>query len=143
MKEKKKPLFYWEVPSFENMFKDTEKVQSDVFRNVFSTPRMNVHDTGKELILRVEVPGFKKSEINLEVTERTIEISGHKKHETKEAGKGFFKQELSHNSFHRTFTLPTEIEPSKTSARLEDGLLEVVMQKKREAREKKKKVAVE
>ncbi|MBI5061150.1 MAG: Hsp20/alpha crystallin family protein [Candidatus Aenigmarchaeota archaeon] len=98
---------------------------------------MDVRETDKAIVVRAEIHGFEKDEIILNVTHSTIEINASKKGEKVEHGKRHYKRESSFNSVQRSFMLPGIIDPNATRAKLENGLLTVVMPKA-EAKKKKK-----
>jgi HSP20 family protein len=148
-KEKKNPLW------FEDQANDFGNVQ-DVFRNMgkyrwgpwFKMPKirmkfprtkfipLRVGETENEMFLRAELPGFKKNEIKLKVTPRSVYIAAEKKKKSVEKDETFFKMESAFSSASRVVPLPTEVRTEGAKARFEDGVLEVVL-KKREPTKKK------
>lgn len=96
-------------------------------------------ESEKELVLRAELPGFNKDEIKLKVTSITIDIVAEKKKISIEKGKTFYKQERAYGSARRVTTLPTEVKTEGVKAKFENGVLEVIMQKKEVAKKKEEK----
>ena len=88
------------------------------------------------------MPGFKKEEINLNVTENAVEISAAKKEERIEKTEKSFRHEKSAEAFSRAFTLPEKVESDKVEAKLEDGLLTVIMPKLYAEKKKKKRIEI-
>ncbi len=144
-KKKKDFEFYWEQPGSGN---SADCLEGD-FK--FSPPRIdlpqadrsipvNISETDKEIIVRAELTGFEKSEINLSVTELSVEISASKTRQKTEKGAGMLRQERSSHALRRSFTLPASIDPDSAIAKLENGSLAIVMKK---SRGKKKRAKVE
>jgi HSP20 family protein len=102
---------------------------------------VNISEMDKELIVRAELPGFKKDEIKLVVTRDTFELSAEKKHEEIERGETFYRREAARQTVHRAFALPVSVDADRVSAKLEEGILIVTIPKLEV--EKKKKKAVE
>ena len=148
-KRKKDFKFYWE----EEPKKETQRVDESLeFTFTFpqmQLPAMKLHvipmhisETEKDIVIRVNLPGFKKEEISLNATQSTIEINALKKHETVEQGKKHYRHESSSSAVQRSFTLPALVDPDKTRAKLEDGLLTIAVPKLEHDKKKKKKVEV-
>ncbi|MEM2869213.1 MAG: Hsp20/alpha crystallin family protein [Thermoplasmata archaeon] len=93
-------------------------------------PLMDIEDTGKEFRVTIEVPGFKKEDVKVEVSGSTVEVSAERKQETEERRRDYLRRERSSSSLYRCFELPAEILPDKAEARMEDGVLELVLPKK-------------
>ncbi|MEM4605914.1 MAG: Hsp20/alpha crystallin family protein [Candidatus Pacearchaeota archaeon] len=134
---------------FEDAFDEIRRLQESLnrsFRNFWEssktdfsmrTPLSDIEETDKELIVKFEIPGVDKKDINLNVTEDRIEVKVERKQQSKEEKKGFYREERSYRGFYRAMSLPCEVIPEKTKAKYKDGILEVVMQKA-EAKKKNK-----
>jgi len=144
----------------EKRFEAMEKQFEDFFRKPFSflpswMPMMKMHrmeefapsidilTEGDEVVVKAELPGIKKEDIDVDLTEDTITISGEKKKEEKVEKKDYHSIERSYGSFKRSFSLPTEIQTEKASAKFKDGVLEIRIPKTEEAKKKEKKVMIE
>ena len=90
-------------------------------------PLIDLADNGKEYVVRAEVPGLKKEELSIEVTENGIEISGQTRTEEKEEDKekGFIRRERRYSRFYRSLPLPEAVVADKADASLKDGVLTV------------------
>jgi len=75
------------------------------------------------------VPGVKKNEIDLNVTDNSIEISAQHKESSEEKKKNFLRRERSEVSYYRTLPLPEKVNSSQAKATLTDGVLDVVLPK--------------
>lgn len=92
-------------------------------------PASDIIETDKEVTAKIELPGIEKKDVELNVTENSIEVKAEKKQETKEEKKGFYRQERSYSQFYRILSLPAEVDPKKAKAKMQNGLLEVIMPK--------------
>jgi HSP20 family protein len=110
----------------------------------FKEPLVDIEVTDKDVIARIELPGIDKNDIDLNITEDAVQVKAEKKKEAEIKKKGFYRQERSYTGFQRAFSLPVKVKPEDASAKLEKGVLEIVMPKaKPEKAEKKgKKIAV-
>jgi len=88
------------------------------------------------------LPGMNKEDIDVTLTHDTITISGEKKREKKIDKKDYHSIERSYGSFKRSFSLPSEVQTEKASAKFEHGLLEISIPKTEEAKTKEKKVMI-
>jgi len=91
------------------------------------TPYVEVYETNNEFIVRAELPGLKKEDIALEVTEGALTISGERKEEIEKKEKGFYRTERGYGSFLRTIALPEGVNIENATATVRNGVLEVKM----------------
>jgi len=112
--------------------------------NLTRQPLIDLTDNGKEYVVKAEVPGLKKENLTIEITENGIEISGETKMEQKEEDKdkGYLRRERRHASFYRSLPLPDAVLTDKAEAELKDGLLTVKLPKAAPPEKKAKKVQV-
>ena len=103
-------------------------------------PYMDIEDRGKDFLVTVETPGFKKDEIDINVCGDSLEVSCSKETVDDEKTKEFVRKERMSESFYRTVTLPDEIKYEDISADLKDGVLEIVLPKKSPKEKKKVKI---
>lgn len=97
-------------------------------------PKVDVLDRDEELVIEAELPGVKKSDIDVSLSDDsiTIKTSTYRK---EEAEKGEYqRREISRGLFSRTISLPTTVDPDKAKASFEDGLLKVTLPKSDRAR---------
>jgi HSP20 family protein len=106
-------------------------------------PSMDIFTEGDDVVVKTELPGMKKEDIDVSLTKDTITISGEKKEEEKVEKKDYYRFERSYGSFKRSFSLPSEVQTEKPSAKFKDGVLEIRIPKTEEAKKKEKKVMIE
>lgn len=135
MKKKEREFsFYWEHPV-------PGKKASAV--SVARSIPISISETASDVIVRAELPQFRKSEISLNVTERTLEIAAAKQSRTMEKGRDFFFEEKTSGSVRRAFTLPHLIDPDRAKATLSIGVLMVTLPKAGETKQKRRNVDID
>jgi len=100
---------------------------------------IDIAESVDELVLRAELPGFNKDEIKLKVTPTSVDISAEKKKISVEKGKTFYKQERSYGTARRVMSLPAEIRTEGIKTKFENGVLEIIMQKREVTKKKEEK----
>lgn len=93
------------------------------------SPSVDLSESDDSLQIRMDVPGIKAEEINIEVSGNTIRISGEHKEEKEEKGKTFHRLERKSGSFTRALTLPAGVKEDKVSAECKDGVLTITLPK--------------
>ena len=104
-------------------------------------PLVDLEDRGKDYMLKAEMPGFKKEDIEIEVQEDSIEITGRVGWKYDKKARGYICKERACESFYRIVQLPEEVKADDVKANLADGVLEIVLPKK--APKKGHKVSIE
>jgi HSP20 family protein len=140
---------YWQPFDLMRQF---EREMDDLFRDFQSTyfyprrfqrhggyrvpsvrlPLLDIEDTGKNLMVTAEMPGIPKENIDIKVTENSLEISAKTQEDIEEKGKEYYHRERRYKSFQRNLPLPAEVNHKKTDAKLKDGILKVILPKKKE-----------
>ena len=106
------------------------------------SPRVDVRETDKEVVVSAEVPGMDEKDIQVELTDDGLTIRGGKETETEEKKEGYVRKETSYGSFRRFIPLPAEVQAAKASAELRKGVLTVTLPKTPEAKAKRKKIEI-
>lgn len=113
--------FFYGLPSLN---KDTD---------VSWTPRVNVHETDKELLIDAELPGIDKKDIKVEVKDNVLSITGERKQEKKVEDSECCRVESHYGKFERTFGIPDTISTDKVSAEYKNGVLKLTLPKTEKA----------
>lgn len=92
-------------------------------------PSLDVIDRDAEFLIRAEMPGIDKKDINVSLADNLLTIKGQSKSEKKDEGGDYFRHEIASSSFARSLTLPGNVDASKTVANLKNGILEITMPK--------------
>ncbi|MFN3527576.1 MAG: Hsp20/alpha crystallin family protein [Candidatus Altarchaeaceae archaeon] len=133
--------------AFEEVLKSMEKIRENFFRMLREPfgeeievlePSIDIIDKGDHYLVEVDVPGFNKEDIEINVIENEIEIKGEKKKEEKEERKNYIRRERTYASFYRRAKLDEEILPEESSAKIENGVLKIILKKKHPKKEGKR-----
>jgi len=103
-------------------------------------PSLDFSETDEAFQIRMNVPGVKADEVNIEVAGDTIRISGEHKEEKEEKGRTYHRLERRSGSFTRALTLPAAVKQDKVAAECKDGILTVTLPKVETAKAQKIKV---
>lgn len=116
---------------FSNQFPELSKELGVGFFEKQSYPRVDVVDYNDRVEILAEVPGLSKDEVNVEVQDDVLTISGQKvkRVEESEQNKKYIRKELKHSSFKRSFTLSDTIDRENLEAKFDNGLLKIVLKK--------------
>jgi HSP20 family protein len=125
---------------WENTFLVPRAFETDLVRQ----PLIDLTDSGKEYVVKAEVPGINKDDLSIEISENGIEISGETATDEKEEDKekGYLRRERRYSSFYRNLPLPETVLTDKAEAELKDGVLTVKLPKAAPPEKKSKKVQV-
>ena len=97
-------------------------------------PALDVWETESELVYAFDLPGLEEDQIDIEVQDDTLTVSGERVKETKEQGERFFRFERRYGSFGRAVGLPAGVDESKIAASYVNGVLEIRVPKPEEAK---------
>ena len=100
-------------------------------------PTTDVVETPEAIILRSELPGMDEKDISIEIENGMLTMKGERNLEEKTEEKGYRRIERSYGKFLRSFTLPTNVQIDNVKASYHEGLLEVTIPKKEEAKPRK------
>jgi HSP20 family protein len=103
-------------------------------------PAMDLVETEDDFVLRADLPGLSEEDVNIELEDNVLTVSGERKAEHEERKEGYYRVERSSGSFARSLTLPEGVNPDAVKASFDRGVLEVRVPKP-EAR-KPRKVAI-
>lgn len=105
-------------------------------------PRVNFNDTGSAFVLQADLPGVKDADLSLTLEQDVLTLSGQRRADAPE-GYAAYRQERAPYRFTRSFALPAKVDPEKTLAVLQNGVLTVTLEKAAEAQPRKISVRVE
>jgi HSP20 family protein len=157
-KEKEKELIIKKEPEALSPFGEMERYFDEIFHHPFSllgrpiwprvqlphqevmSPTVDFFEEGKEVVVKAEIPGIKKDDINIDISENSMTISGEKRQEKKVDRKDYHRVECSYGSFCRSFRLPDTVHSDKAKASFNDGVLEIRIPKAN--KEKKRRITI-
>lgn len=106
-------------------------------------PAVDIFETKDNLVLRAEVPGVEKEDVKIHVENGILTISGERKFANEINKDNYHRIERAYGTFYRSFTLPTKVDENRIEARYTNGVLEVTMPKKEEAKPRQISISVQ
>lgn len=88
-------------------------------------PAMDLVETGDSLVLRADLPGLGRDDVEVEVKDGVLTVSGERRAEHEDKREGYHRGERSFGQFSRSLELPKGVDPESVSAEFENGVLEV------------------
>ncbi len=99
-------------------------------------PLINLTEDRDKYYVRAELPGVKGDELDIQVTGKNLAISGERKIAAEEEGARYHRREREAGTFSRMIGLPGEVDTDKVEAKLENGILNIVVSKAEVAKPK-------
>ncbi|MCA0230932.1 Hsp20/alpha crystallin family protein [Runella limosa] len=120
---------------FGNVFgKDFNELFAPANLTNYGVPAVNIVEGESGFRLEVAAPGLKKEDFKINLENNVLSISAQKEQKNEETTEKYTRKEFSFNSFRRSFTLPNTIDGEKIAATYTDGVLNVELPKKEEAK---------
>ena len=105
-------------------------------------PAFDVYEEKDNFVVKAELPGLKKEDINVSLQDGSLVISGERKSETKSEGAEVYRAERYFGKFQRSVSVPTPVAANAVAAEYKDGILTVTLPKSEEAKPKQIEVKV-
>jgi HSP20 family protein len=106
----------------------------DGVRNRRWNPAMDLVETQDHLVLRADLPGMSEDDVQIEIKDGVLTVSGERKSEHEEKSKGYHRVERAFGSFSRSLTLPDGVDADAVDASFDNGVLEVKIPKPAESK---------
>jgi len=106
------------------------------------TPAVDIYETSDAVVVKAELPGLTKEQVGIEVKDGQLSLRGERKIEKDVKEENYHRIERAYGTFQRSFSLPSSVDQEKISATLKNGILELVLPKKEQAKKKQINVAV-
>ena len=106
-------------------------------------PAMDLLETDDDFVLRADLPGMSESDVNIELEDNVLTLSGERKAEHEEKQEGFYRVERASGAFSRSLTLPKGVDPEAVSASFDRGVLEVRIPKPEQRKPRKITIAAD
>ena len=100
------------------------------------SPSVDVYQTEDKIVVKADVPGLEKKDFDIAVVNNHLTIKGERKHENEVKDEDYHRIERVYGTFERSFGLPATVDTEKIEAKYKDGVLEVTLPKKEEAKPK-------
>lgn len=108
-----------------------------------SAPALDVYEEKDDIVVKAELPGMEKDNIEVNISDHFLTIKGEKKKEEEVKEEHYYRSERSYGSFVRAVELPKDVHADKVKAAFKNGILEIRMPKTEEAKKKEIKVKVD
>ncbi|GIW67209.1 MAG: hypothetical protein KatS3mg096_077 [Candidatus Parcubacteria bacterium] len=109
------------------------------------SPRLatDVYETDKDIVVEMNVPGYKKEDIKISFQDGYLKIEGKANEEKEEKEKNYWRKEIRRGSFVRVIPLPKEVDSKKAKATFKDGILTISLPKVEEEKETGEEIKIE
>ncbi len=105
-------------------------------------PAVDVIDEKDKLRIKADLPGVDKNNVEVNIEDGVLTIKGERKQEKEEKDKNYYRRECFYGVFERSISLPAEVDIEKAEANYKDGVLEIILPKKEEAKPKQLKLKI-
>lgn len=106
---------------------NTQPATGSILREIAWVPTVEVLERDGQFVVRAEVPGLTKDQIDVEVVDGQLVISGERTREHQEKRDGFYRSERVYGTFYRAIPLPERVNPEQAKATFANGVLEITM----------------
>jgi HSP20 family protein len=138
--EKRPPRTVQEFEPFQSVREEVEKLWSQLTGErgrwfvPLAVPALDLSETANTVAVRMDLPGYKPGDIDVQLSQNVLTVSGEREEEKKEEGEKFHRIERRAGSFSRSVTLPSAVDEDKVDANYRDGVLVITMQKTDDAK---------
>jgi len=144
------------ITAFKNLEHKVENMFHHLWHNPFSqheesatkfplisiqgSPKIDLIDRDKELIVKAELPGINKEDIDVSISNNRLTIKAKTCHEEKEEKGDYLHQETTRSEFYRSFSLPVNVKDENITSKFKNGLLELTIPKAEDSHRKRIKI---
>ncbi|MDZ7379932.1 MAG: Hsp20/alpha crystallin family protein, partial [candidate division KSB1 bacterium] len=124
--------FFSDFPRFPWPRIDWPEVWRPLREFELKVPAVDVYEEGDDLVVKADLPGLTKDQVEVNLTDKVLTIKGEKERSEEVKDKDYYRSERTFGSFTRTITLPIEVKADAATATLKDGVLEIRLPKTEE-----------
>jgi len=140
------PVDYWNpfsiLREMERAFDSFRMGFDDAMYPSARMPIMDIRDEKKQYVVEAELPGVTREDVEIEVGDDVIYLEAQTEKGVEEKGEGYIRRERGHMSFYRRVPIPEDVDQEKIGAKLENGVLTVILPKREQAAKKKRKIGI-
>jgi len=125
-----------------SLFQEFNRGENELVSTASFVPPVDIYEDEHKIVLKLEVPGMKQEDLDIQLENNNLTIRGERKFEKEEKEENFHRIERRYGSFYRAFTIPNTVNPESVKADYDAGVLRVELEKKAEAKPKQIKVSV-
>lgn len=107
------------------------------------SPRVDVYQTENNVVVKAEIPGVSRDDLQLYIDQRSIRLSGETRREDEYSESDMYRSERYYGSFSRTIPLPAEVKPEEAKAEYRDGILSIIVPKSEPSKSKGRKIDIQ
>jgi HSP20 family protein len=100
------------------------------------SPAIELQDSPENLILRVQLPGINRKDLDIQVTREAVLIAGERPYEKGQEDRGYFRSEFYYGKFHRVVELPLPVRHDQVKAEFSNGVLTLILPKLEKERDR-------
>ncbi len=126
--------------SLRRLFEDIPRLPLGDFE--VTAPALDVYEENDTIVVKADIPGLAKEDLDVSLTDDVLTIRGEKKREEKVEEKNYFLSERAVGRFSRSIRLPVEVEADKAAATFKDGTLELRLPKSETAKKKSRSIRI-
>lgn len=115
---------------------------NDLVSTAAFVPPVDIYEDEHKIVLKLEVPGLKESDLDIQLENNVLTVKGERKFEQEEKEENFHRIERRYGSFYRSFTLPNTVSAETVKASYDAGVLRIELEKRAEAKPRQIKVEV-
>lgn len=144
------------ITAFKNLEHKVENMFNHLWHNPFSqheenttsfpimsfqgSPKVDIIDRDTELVVKAELPGIDKEDIDVSISDNRLSIKAKTCHEEKEEKGDYLRQETTQSEFYRSITLPANVKDENIKSTFKNGLLELIIPKAENSHRKRIKI---
>ena len=125
-----------------SLFQEYNRSEGDALTTAAFVPPVDIYEDEHRIVLKLEVPGMKESDLDIQLENNVLTVKGERKFEKEEKEENFHRIERRYGSFYRSFTIPNTVNPESVKAGYDAGVLRIELEKRAEAKPKQIKVEV-
>ncbi len=127
---------------FDDMVKDFFSGFSNIGAKRGIYPFLDIREDKEKYAISIEVPGVEKKDLRISVKKEKLIVQGEKREEKKREKKSYLRVERSYGRFMRAIDLPMEVDQSKITAKCNNGILKIILPKKKKGTAKEVEVKI-
>jgi HSP20 family protein len=105
-------------------------------------PAMDLVETNDQYVLRADLPGLSDEDVNVQLQDSVLTVSGERKAETDQQQEGYYRLERAFGAFSRSLTLPEGVNPDGVKAHFDRGVLEITIPKPEQKKPRQVRISV-
>jgi len=116
--------------------------ENDALTTAAFVPPVDIYEDEHKIVLKLEVPGLKESDLDIQLENQVLTVKGERKFEKEEKEENFHRIERRYGSFYRSFAVPNTVDSESVKAGYDAGVLKIELAKRAEAKPKQIKVEI-